>query len=102
MEAPADRQVADTSFDSRRLFTGAEPGLSDLRAQEVIRIELGARLNKGRRGDDGPRLRRLRIFLVIIDLVGIANRPGEHHDVSCFDGESLYCHMSSSLYTIVG
>src|SRR5262249_18173876 len=72
-------------LDAGRLLGRPEPRLAGLRAQEVVRIELGARLGERRRGDDvgGVGLRR------VVDRVRVPDGPGEHQDVARLDGKAV-------------
>ena len=70
----------------------AEPGLADLRAKKVIRIELGAGLRECRRSDDRARLRRLRVVPVVVDRIVVADGARKHHDVARLDGKLFHCH----------
>src|SRR4051794_11062166 len=75
-----------------RLLARPEPRLADLRTQEVLGIELGARLGEGRRGDHvrGVGLRR------VVDRVRIPDGPGEHQDVARLDGKAVDGHGRGS------
>src|SRR4051794_14676645 len=90
--ATAAAPAAGLSFDASRFLARPEPGLADLRTQEVVGIELGARLHEGRRRDDSANLGGAGMVLVRVDRVGIADGAGEHQDVTGFDRKAFYCH----------
>ena len=91
VEASASRS-ASLGLDAGRFFPRPEPRLARLGAQDVVGIELGAGLREGGRGDYLAWLRRLRVILIMIDLVGVSHRAGKHHDMTALHGESVYGH----------
>src|SRR5439155_7767389 len=85
--APSSSTAAPFAAGTGRLPARTEPGLADLRAQEVVGVELGARLHERRRRLELTALGRLGVGLVVIDGVGVAHAAGEHHDVARLDRE---------------
>src|SRR5262245_45471328 len=75
-------------LDAGGLLARPEPRLADLRAQEVVGVELGARLGERGRGHDvgGVGLRR------VVDRVRISDGPGEHQDVARLYGKAVDGH----------
>src|SRR5690606_30834036 len=65
------------ALDSRRRAPRAEPRLTDARAQRPVVVELGARLDERRRGEDPAGRDRGRVVGVGVDRVVVADRPGE-------------------------
>src|SRR3546814_7613788 len=84
VEAAAGRGLA---LDAARRPAGAEPGLTRLRAEMIVGVELRDRLRKSRRHGDAARIRLLGLFRVVIGRVLVADRAREHHDVRGFDRE---------------
>src|SRR5262245_34956413 len=83
------------ALHAARLLARAEPGLADLRAQEVVGVELRARLRERRRRDDPADLAPGRELRVRVDRVRVVDRPREHQDVARLDRELLDRHGSS-------
>src|SRR5712692_9011984 len=99
METTTATTTAATAaaLHARGFLTRAKPGLPDSGLQRIVGIKLGTGDHKGRRGNDGPRLGGLGIVSVRINLVVVANGPGEQHDVARLDGKFFYCHSCLSL-----
>src|SRR5205085_4589733 len=97
VEATAATAASPTAtagaLGARRLLAGTEPPVgADLRAKEVVGVELGARLGERRRGDH---LRRIGDGAVE-DRVRVTDRASEHHDVARLHTELLDSHAARS------
>ena len=69
-----------------------ERQLADLRAQEVDRVKLCARLCKGWWCDDLAGLSTLSVIIVVVDLIIVRYRTSEHHDMAPFYGKLVNGH----------
>ena len=75
---------------------GAEPRLTDLRAQEIVWVELRTCLHERWRRDHPATLGAGGVVRVVVNLVVVAHGAGEHHHMPRFHRELAHGHHSPS------